>query len=366
MPKGDISRRNLQRHGIRYEEHVYQVPDVSTQSTSRPLPDHVDAVREALLSFEGTLAEEWKKDLREELDNFKDPDDLGPTWTHLPPDAAFIRVHHYERAFQERNTENNIAHENLKWSQEIAICARQLLEEPEPEWNHFWRTKVFLQFDDKARKQSGFNYESVLWNEFAVLLKPLKNVKRRTQPKPDLTYAFPMQVLSGLIPHGVSCVPTTGLRNWTNTNVREKTILRGSDRSCFPWAVVEMKRDAATPDQSTKKCYCQAANAAAAALELQAQLFDKLGETSPELPPVVAFTCIGPNVKVWLAYQDQTTKSKKRTQTDLGSGIATFHYPKHAHVGFTSIEAQDPSLCLSILSVSPISDYSKLAAGKRR
>jgi hypothetical protein len=174
--------------------------------------------------------------------------------------------------------------------------------------------------------------ESTLWNEFERLLRPLEYVNKRTQPKPDLTYAFPVQgsdspkglardelfrtlsfeVLSGLMSHGVSCVPTTGLRKWTKDS--EKTTLRGLDRSCFPWAIVEMKRDAATSDESLERCCCQAANAAAAALELQAQLFDKLGEASPELPPVVAFTCIGPIVKVWLAYQDQTLSSKKRCQ----------------------------------------------------
>jgi len=66
-----------------------------------------------------------------------------------------------------------------------------------------------------------------------------------------------------------------------------------------------MKKHATTPDVSVERCYCQAANAAAAALELQAQLFDKLGgDASSESPPVIAFTCIGPIVKVWLAYQD--------------------------------------------------------------
>jgi hypothetical protein len=173
-------------------------------------------------------------------------------------------------------------------------------------------------------------YESALWNEFESLMKPLPFVKRRTQPKPDLTYAFPtqhmsfsgpkglsrdeffqtlsFQVLGNLIPHGLSCGPTTGLRRWTKDP--EKTVLRGPNRSCFPWAVVEMKRHAASHDKSVKRCYCQAANAAAAALELQQQLFNKLSETSPELPPVVAFTCVGPIVELWLTYQDQRTKHK--------------------------------------------------------
>jgi hypothetical protein len=75
-----------------------------------------------------------------------------------------------------------------------------------------------------------------------------------------------------------------------------------------------MKRDAATSNESTERCYCQAANAAAAALELQAQLFDKLDDASSELPPVIAFTCIGPIVKVWLAFHDQAPITEKRIQ----------------------------------------------------
>jgi hypothetical protein len=121
-----------------------------------------------------------------------------------------------------------------------------------------------------------------------------------------------LPVLAGLVKHGVSCVPTTGLRKWIDRPGR--TDLSSSDRSCFPWAVVEMKRHAEDPDESIERCYCQAANAAAAALELQAQLFDKVGDPFFELPPVIAFTCIGPIVKVWLAYQDGRAKNEKRKQ----------------------------------------------------
>ncbi|KAH7395366.1 hypothetical protein DE146DRAFT_659883 [Phaeosphaeria sp. MPI-PUGE-AT-0046c] len=341
MPNGNISRQTLRCHEIHYEEDVYQAPDIPTQPTHPSLPDHVDAVREALLSFENTIPEGWKKHLHDELAKYQD-DDLGPTWTHHPQDAVFIPLQHYERSFQERSAEHNTAHKNMKRFQEIANRARELLKEPEPEWSFFWRSDVFLSFNAEARKQSGFHpkldawsiYESVLWNEFESLLKPLQFVNRRTQPKPDLTYGFPIQdkscnspkgltrddlfqtlslkVLGGLIPHKVSCVPTTGLRNWTKDP--EKSVLRGSDRFCFPWAVVEMKRYATSSHESIERCYCQAANAAAAALELQSQLFDILGDASPEPPPVVAFTCVGPIVKVWLAYQYKAANSAKRSQ----------------------------------------------------
>lgn len=61
---------------------------------------------------------------------------------------------------------------------------------------------------------------------------------------------------------------------------------------------------------AVKRCYCQAANAAAAALDLQAQLFGKLRDScSLQPPPVIAFTCVGPVVKVWIAYQDNSRSS---------------------------------------------------------
>ena len=156
MPEGDISRTALRNCGIRYDENVYQVPHASSRSTSRSLPDHVDAVREALLSFESIIPEEWKQDLSQELDEFKDANNLGPAWAHKPQTTTFIHVQHNERAFQERSAEHIIAHENLKWSHKTAKRARQLLEESEAEWSFFWRSEVFLLFSDEARKQSTF------------------------------------------------------------------------------------------------------------------------------------------------------------------------------------------------------------------
>jgi hypothetical protein len=176
---------------------------------------------------------------------------------------------------------------------------------------------------------SSRRYENVLWNEFDKFIKPNPpGVPCRTQPKPDLTYAFPIQTsapeslegfardeltqafslqsLEKLVGRGVTCAPTSALRKAINLPDRAKW--SSSDRSCFPWAVVEMKKDvSASDDGAVERCYCQAANAAAAALDLQGQLFDKTDDNySLRPPPVVAFTCVGPVVKVWLAYQDKS------------------------------------------------------------
>jgi hypothetical protein len=159
-------------------------------------------------------------------------------------------------------------------------------------------------------------------------VKPCLQAPNRTQPKPDLTYAFRIQTaipeslrgferdeltqtlslqsLTKLVEQGVTCAPTTALRKSIRPPYR--TIWSSSDRSCFPWAIVEMKKHVSAPDDNTvERCYCQAANAAAAALDLQAQLFDKLNDScSLQPPPVIAFTCVGPVIKVWIAYQDKS------------------------------------------------------------
>jgi hypothetical protein len=174
----------------------------------------------------------------------------------------------------------------------------------------------------------GPSYENVQWNEFDSFAKPRPWLAPRTHPKPDLTYAFPIQTstpdslqgfakdeltqtlsvqsLGKLVEQGVACAPTTALRN--RANLPDRSGWSSSDRSCFPWAVVEIQKDVTSPrDVAVERCYCQAANAAAAALDIQSQLFEKLNDTLQlQSPPVVAFTCVGPVVKVWLAYNDKT------------------------------------------------------------
>ena len=58
-----------------------------------------------------------------------------------------------------------------------------------------------------------------------------------------------------------------------------------------------------------KNCYCQAANASSAALSLQAHLLARAYGTVPKaLSPIIAFTCIGPRIKVWLTYRLETSQ----------------------------------------------------------
>jgi hypothetical protein len=94
--------------------------------------------------------------------------------------------------------------------------------------------------------------------------------------------------------------PATGLRR---TMTRKGGAMRKDEHLCFPWAIVEAKRDG-DPKAAATKCYCQAANGAAAALALQESLKSKLNRDD-DLFPVVAFTCVGSEVQTWLAYSEE-------------------------------------------------------------
>ncbi len=114
-------------------------------------------------------------------------------------------------------------------------------------------------------------------------------------------------MLGGLRSQGLISAPLSGLSNWVqNSNF---DLLR-SHLMCFPWAVVELK-PSMVPQSEINFAHCQAANATSAALTLFEKLFQHAGGTEERIPPVVAFTCIGPFIRAWLAYS-LTPREKSR------------------------------------------------------
>ncbi|KAF2818062.1 hypothetical protein CC86DRAFT_461261 [Ophiobolus disseminans] len=336
--KGDISRKNLESHGIYYDETQYRPPYI--------IPEHVDAVREILLLFSGTVPSGgWEETLRQEAQQYvsnKKNYEIRPE-TLLPPDTSLVLIEDYEADLNDRSPEWRAAHENLKSCKKVAKIACSLGPDSEEGWVHFWRSYTFTIASEKAREQPGFHHVldswslegNCTWMEFPNLHPRDTNLARRTRPKPDLTYAFPIlktfsndlhgferddftksfsaTSLGTLTQRGIICAPTTGLRNWMKT--RDHTSLRSADLSCFPWAVVEFKRESRPRLSLEERCYCQAANASAAAFDLRMQLltkdFDDAGST---VPPVIAFTCVGHIVKVWLTYSEAAEPRHHNTQ----------------------------------------------------
>lgn len=77
-----------------------------------------------------------------------------------------------------------------------------------------------------------------------------------------------------------------------------------SDLICFPWLIVEQKRGTTGQEE----CYCQAANAGAAAVMMFERLCKYHVPESPwaqreaQIPPVVTVTTVHRMVRVWIAY----------------------------------------------------------------
>jgi hypothetical protein len=181
-------------------------------------------------------------------------------------------------------------------------------------------------------------HKNVLWNEFPKWARLDPSIARLTQPKPDLTYGFPVispdkeafgifegsakrnsfslpvleQLRTSQNEHLIS-TPTTGLYN--SARKKKGKALEAKDLMCFPWAIIEVKRGTADDGQKAEArdhakraefCYCQAANASAAALTLREDLAAKAKDTSNLIGPrvIFSFTCVGSAVKLWLTYRN--------------------------------------------------------------
>jgi hypothetical protein len=145
----EISREDLQRHGIYFQPNVYQAKYADIPATSPNLPDHVDAVREGLLFMEKILPDDCESILRKELAEHENMN-IGPDWCLHPPQSAFIHVKHHERVLHQ-----STSLKNLEECENISERAREMLEDSEDEWTFFWRSKMFKTFNDEAREQSG-------------------------------------------------------------------------------------------------------------------------------------------------------------------------------------------------------------------
>lgn len=79
---------------------------------------------------------------------------------------------------------------------------------------------------------------------------------------------------------------------------------------CYPWAVVEIADEEIWGGSFRNS---QNAVGASRALTLLEHLAAEAGfDSSHPIPPVVAFTCVGAEIRVWLAYS--CPKSDKLTQ----------------------------------------------------
>jgi hypothetical protein len=148
--KKNITRKNLANHNIFYDADVCRPPCV--------LPGHVDAVREALLSFNNIVpgGKGWKKTFQDELNEHKDLISLESADSALPPDASFIPVAGYQEDLNERSPQWHTAHINMKSCVEVTQSAWELEADMEDGWTYFWRQNTFTVVSETTKSQPGF------------------------------------------------------------------------------------------------------------------------------------------------------------------------------------------------------------------
>ncbi|KAI6843343.1 hypothetical protein KC332_g3577 [Hortaea werneckii] len=213
----------------------------------------------------------------------------------------------------------------------------------EVDWTERLRLAVFRKYDEKA-VEANDEPQSVSGLPASHEIEPFErwclardaqwveadtfyDRKHLKTPTPDLTYAFPilnspftgfaaqetlgtifsLDVLRDLRNDAnikLISSPTCGLKN--DDNGSPKSDLNKTNLMCFPWAIVEIKHPRVNKTD-IEYCYCQAANDSAIALRMLGALFRKATGCLPaDLPPIVAITCIGPELRVWLTYNAGT------------------------------------------------------------
>jgi hypothetical protein len=150
--EGDISRKNLGEHGVFYNESVYL--------SQYDIPEHVDAVREILLSFESTVPQGgWETTLQEEAAKYKTNQDHGPEEVIevalLPPELSLVPVKHHEIDREDRSPEWRAAVENLRNCEKVAELARHLDAHAENGWQGFWERHTFTVANEKVHNHPG-------------------------------------------------------------------------------------------------------------------------------------------------------------------------------------------------------------------
>ncbi|QSS54884.1 hypothetical protein I7I53_02584 [Histoplasma capsulatum var. duboisii H88] len=304
--KPNNDRRHLQSNGMTYTKMILP------EEGNGDLPDDVELYKQALLDFGGSI----------------------PDWAESPfkttSKACLVRgcgedIKSPQISAHDDSTQSPVLSADL-WQQiehcfSIAKKAQNLakVHAPQHEWKHLLRG-IFKRYKDISpaaeNQQKLFEQfsleENILWDD----------QKRSTEdyPKPDFTYGytinndipvslrsteivmnFSLEVLGDLRSAGLISSPISGLREWAKDKA---TSLSQDQLICFPFAMVELRPCGVSFLSENESCYSQAANGALAALRLNEKLCNWATASYDSVPPVVAFTCVGAEIRVWLAFSE--------------------------------------------------------------
>lgn len=150
---GDISRENLERHRIIYDEEAYTCDcagDNASSNVRSSLPDHVNALREALLAFSDIIPDDWKETFDAEFLKYRG--DISEQECLQPSAAAYFTPPRYK--LRNPTPQATAADRNIETCQDIAAAARKRAKEVESGWTHFLRRYIFGDFDEENNSRT--------------------------------------------------------------------------------------------------------------------------------------------------------------------------------------------------------------------
>ncbi|OAX80536.1 hypothetical protein ACJ72_05125 [Emergomyces africanus] len=303
--KPNINRRDLERDGMVYTERVIAQDGPGEASSS--LPSHIELFRQALLDFGGLVSDWSELRFQAEAQTYRARGGVQDNKSLTPPESAYLHDsippslvsadvwQHMERC-----------REIAKQAEGLVTAHAQVHE-----WQQLLQG-IFQEYGDIFPFVGEQQEKNILWDDTKKYAEKC--------PKPDFTYGhtmnqnipaalrsidlvsnFSLEVLGDLRSAGLIPSPCAALHKW----LKDKTTTLSRDQLiCFPWAVVELHPHQVSLDSGEQYSYSQAANGALAVLRLNEEISKWATGSYDSAPPVVAFTCVGADIKVWLAYSE--------------------------------------------------------------
>ncbi|EAS34506.3 uncharacterized protein CIMG_05530 [Coccidioides immitis RS] len=286
------------------------------------LPGRVESLMEALLSFDFLIPDRHRETFAAECAQHEITSlPLGSSL--VPPESAYLED--FEFQTPALGVAKNVIEREIEEFRAVAERSRDLCfkNATREQWQHFLHSYVFKSFEDTFSPLTRYEASNVHWDEAKKYPNVDRSATQPIGPKPDLTYGIPIlrpcdldglpkgfrdleqvtnftiESLGTLCSAGLTSSPQSGVSKWTKD---KRFPLNQNHLVCFPWAAVELS-PVEEEQQPIDFCYYQAANTASAALKLLEGLYTSSGTfTIDSSPPVVMFTCHGPELGVWLAY----------------------------------------------------------------
>ncbi|ODH26542.1 hypothetical protein ACO22_04543 [Paracoccidioides brasiliensis] len=296
MPAGQpsINKDHLESNGITYDEFVLTHGDGGHAGST--LPTHVASFSQIVLDFSALVTDQNRNRFEQAAQTYLASDrDRNDNNSFRPPESAYINDFDTPSVLAE-DLQLQMKH-GVDVAKKIQHGAKSALQISNG--NSFCRRySDVMRILTHLRNGTGIFLTNFLCRQKNILCDDTENrVDNRLAklPKPDFTYGY---TIYEDIP---SALQSTELV--TNFSLQSLGELRSAGLISSPF-VVELHPFEVSRQYLKQFTYCQTANAALAALRMYEDPSKRSTGRYDFVPPVVVFTCIGAEIKVWLAYSE--------------------------------------------------------------